>query len=669
MRWLNLLLILLVTLAVLPFASADPSCGDTITTDTLLTGDLNGCGGDGLIIGANDVTLDCAGYAINSISTFTGVSSVGWNNVTIKDCNINYFNTGIYFESTTNSSIINSNAPSSIYGIYYLSTTDTTIINSSGSGDVGFYFISSLNNTITGSTGSGGLQGAYIQDGINNQLNGFNGTGWLQGIYIVGGTANEIINSVASGLDGILLESTTWNYLYGNILIPGGDQGIHLITADYNTLVNNIANTNPSNGFYMYYSNNNTFIGNTVISNGIYGMLFAGGADNNIISNTFRGNGNTGLYLAGTSNYVVKDNHIDSNTVNGIIVEDTIISNLIYNNFFNNTNNIDLIAPFGANNWNRSKTSSINIIGGIYLGGNYWTNPSGTGFSDTCTNNGQGICVENYTIGTDNIDYIPLTSNEYFIPINMSNIVPSILMLKQDSATNIRISCFKDDGNYCTGAICKLTIFNPDGSLLVNNGQMTYSGAAYFSYPLNSSQTHNLGEYSASAVCSSINNVNANWEYQVTPTGKVFSKEMVTVYIFFLIVCLIITFLSARLTINNPMQKDELNQSEMYNLKKRNEIKFYLSLLKKKMWIIGVFGIYLSILAFTGLLGQLFYSLGITELVTIAINASQILAWGLIPFIIFWIAYLIIFFYTSTAETLKYQFGGFRNPSKSGGRN
>ena len=51
-------------------ASASPvSCGDTITTDTTLDSDLIDCPNNGIIIGADDVTLDLNGHTIDGDGT------------------------------------------------------------------------------------------------------------------------------------------------------------------------------------------------------------------------------------------------------------------------------------------------------------------------------------------------------------------------------------------------------------------------------------------------------------------------------------------------------------------------------------------------------------------------------------------------------------------------
>lgn len=58
---------------------------------------------------------------------------------------------------------------------------------------------------------------------------------------------------------------------------------------------------------------------------------------------------------------------------------------------------------------NTTVTTSTNILGGLYLGGNYWSNPSGTGYSDLCTDtDGDGFCDTPYTV-SGITDLLPLT--------------------------------------------------------------------------------------------------------------------------------------------------------------------------------------------------------------------------------------------------------------------
>jgi|GEM_PF-1090615 len=58
--------------------------------------------------------------------------------------------------------------------------------------------------------------------------------------------------------------------------------------------------------------------------------------------------------------------------------------------------------------WNCTKTEGKNIIGGPYLGGNYWAKPDGTGWSQVHPDRGDGFCNASYVFDDLNADYLPL---------------------------------------------------------------------------------------------------------------------------------------------------------------------------------------------------------------------------------------------------------------------
>jgi hypothetical protein len=55
----------------------DPHCGDTIMQTTVLTSDIGPCPGVGLVIGADDLTLDLNGHSIKGSGGGVGVSVGG----------------------------------------------------------------------------------------------------------------------------------------------------------------------------------------------------------------------------------------------------------------------------------------------------------------------------------------------------------------------------------------------------------------------------------------------------------------------------------------------------------------------------------------------------------------------------------------------------------------
>ena len=99
---------------------------------------------------------------------------------------------------------------------------------------------------------------------------------------------------------------------------------------------------------------------------------------------------------------------------------------LIYNNIFNTSTNDSgvFINNSEQSDFNITKTSGTNIVGKSYLGGNFWTNSTGNGYSDTCTeSDGDYICDSSYRIMENNdfFDYFPLTLTTSYTPPSNPN--------------------------------------------------------------------------------------------------------------------------------------------------------------------------------------------------------------------------------------------------------
>ena len=71
------------------------ACGSTITSHTKLRADLTNCPADGLVIGADGITLDLGRRTIDGAGTGAGIRLAGHRNVTIKGGTVREFATGV----------------------------------------------------------------------------------------------------------------------------------------------------------------------------------------------------------------------------------------------------------------------------------------------------------------------------------------------------------------------------------------------------------------------------------------------------------------------------------------------------------------------------------------------------------------------------------------------
>ncbi|MFP4524182.1 MAG: right-handed parallel beta-helix repeat-containing protein [Candidatus Woesearchaeota archaeon] len=142
------------------------ACNYTLTEDRTLHEDVSDCLTNGLNIAGDGLTLDCAGYVIGGVGGFDGVNIEGRRNVTVEDCTIESFATGVRLARGVNDSMVKNNTihNNTDAGLVLAGTENNTIMrntitdNGDGSGpDAGIHTNDSTcdvieNNTITSST-------------------------------------------------------------------------------------------------------------------------------------------------------------------------------------------------------------------------------------------------------------------------------------------------------------------------------------------------------------------------------------------------------------------------------------------------------------------------------------------------------------------------------------
>lgn len=199
----------------------------------------------------NNVTLDCNTYGIRGITRFRspgyGIYVNDKLGVTIKNCMVTRFNTGIYLRLSNSNNLLK----------------NTTTDNYSGI----FLWSSNMNN---------------IEHNISN-LNDYHG------IYLKFSNNNGLVeNSVSRTNLGIIIDSSHNNSLTKNSTF-GHQAGISVIYAHTNIVTNNTISLNLYDGIFVSHSDGNIFSGNN-ISNSSYGIYLATSYNNKVYHNNFLDN-------------------------------------------------------------------------------------------------------------------------------------------------------------------------------------------------------------------------------------------------------------------------------------------------------------------------------------------------------------------------------------------
>lgn len=347
----------------------------------------------------NVLVNNCYFYKILSNYETFGVTCWDYSsNITVKNCNFSSCSGAAEFYNTIdNITFINNEIYASYLGYYtsvYLSgCSDLLFDNNSVFDTKGFIYAEDIgdfifsNNTIINSS----EYNAFLVQSMWYS--------YLDSIYNKNGVIhNNNISMNTIDYYGIVIAATINVEIYDNT-INNAKRGISLY--DWDTDIT--------------YLNMNIY--NNIITNmnqyGLYLESYYGGGNNATINNNTITNCNTGIYIYGKYGYATNIsiyNNIITESNYGIYMTKA-QNNWIYNNYFNNTINVE---DDGTNTWNITKALGTNIIGGPYLGGNFWSDYNG---SDTDYDG----------LGDTNLPYFGAASIDYGGDYHPLSYIPPIL--------------------------------------------------------------------------------------------------------------------------------------------------------------------------------------------------------------------------------------------------
>jgi parallel beta-helix repeat protein len=120
------------------------SCGDTIVADTILDRDLVDCPNNGIVIGADGITLDLNGHLIDGDASpvadcprrqfcDTGVVNDGPDGVTVRDGSVRQFGAGVFVGRARDNRVVAvSSASNQFFGFVIAESARSTIRDSAG---------------------------------------------------------------------------------------------------------------------------------------------------------------------------------------------------------------------------------------------------------------------------------------------------------------------------------------------------------------------------------------------------------------------------------------------------------------------------------------------------------------------------------------------------------
>lgn len=272
-----------------PAFASHVTCGATITVDKTLDSDLVNCPNNGIVIGADNITLDLNGHAITGNGELVGscppdefcdvgVANDGHNGVTVVDGSVRRFAVGAFLFEVRRNRVLGISSRANVF--------------------FGFIVVGSARSVIRGSSGSGNLP----PDG--------------DGLGLFGSHHNRIVNNLFRNNPlGIHVEDSTDNVIRGNVISRNSGQGLK-VEANRNAVRRNRCRRNAGECIIVH-GNRNVIARNRARRDGT-GIGIEKGRRNVVARNVVRGARFQGIYL-GIQNPPVGggDNVVRRNRVRG----------------------------------------------------------------------------------------------------------------------------------------------------------------------------------------------------------------------------------------------------------------------------------------------------------------------------------------------------------------
>ena len=255
-----------VTLPGSPALASHLSCGDTVTANAKLDSDLVNCPSNGIVIGADGVTLDLNGHTVSGDAApfeacperefcDVGLLNDGRDGVTVKDGSVDGFDTGTFIGRTDRNRVLRiSSSGNAFFGFVIAESTRSLVRDSSASRNLapdgdGMGLFGSHDVRVVGNSFRENPLGLHVEDSSGNLIRGntfsHNRLGILmeadrnqvqhnrsvrdeEGILVFGSQNVITRNRYARNMGAIGVENGSRNLVSRNLVVHPGRVGIRL---------------------------------------------------------------------------------------------------------------------------------------------------------------------------------------------------------------------------------------------------------------------------------------------------------------------------------------------------------------------------------------------------------------------------------------------------------
>lgn len=255
------------------------ACGDVITTDLVLDRDLLDCPGAGLVVGADDITIDLNGHTIDGSAAAKtageeGIDAGSFDGVTVRNGTIRDFFYGVegFGEGNTFEDLLFIDNAASFE---FVAAHDNTVRNNiSTAADFHFLRLTfSDRNVVEGNVSTQSRFGVVVSNSDGNQVlsNELSGLGRDRGVVIGDGASGTVVrgNDIESFEFGIQVVDASGTGVFDNSTTMNDVDGIRVeLGATDTTIGGNSANDNGEWGIRALASVTDAG-GNSALGNGL----------------------------------------------------------------------------------------------------------------------------------------------------------------------------------------------------------------------------------------------------------------------------------------------------------------------------------------------------------------------------------------------------------------